>query len=351
MLAPITHIRPLTLVRRTRQLPAEGNVAVRQGQRVRATDVVATATLEPRHRIINIAQALGVSRSEADQYIERDMREKLEEGDVIAKKAGLFNRVIRSPVAGRIVLITGGLVMIEEKVEPFTLRAGIPGEVARLVHNLGAVIEMSGALLQCVWGNGQIDSGHLSVLASEPGEPLRPERLDVSLRGAVVMGGYCDDLDVFHAAEENRIRGLIFGSMDSKLIPQVGGFPFPVVVTEGFSKQQMSDKAFKLLRSYDEQDLSVNAEPYNPETGEKPEILIPMAGAENEEPLPEVALLAPGTKVRIIRAPYRGWEATIAEILPGRPALFGSMKAQAAKVALGDGNTVRVPLANLEILS
>ena len=45
LISQITHILPYAVVRRQRLLPREGRVVVRQGQPVRATDVVATAVL------------------------------------------------------------------------------------------------------------------------------------------------------------------------------------------------------------------------------------------------------------------------------------------------------------------
>jgi hypothetical protein len=329
----------------------QGRVLVRQGQRLRATDVVATANLRPRHLILNVASGLGVSRRQAEQYIERDIDEELVEGDVIAKKPGLISRVMRAPVAGRIVLITAGLVMLEEQSESFELRAGFPGEVTELVHNLGVVIEASGALVQCAWGNGRIDYGLLNVIVSEPHESLLPDQLDVSMRGAIVLAGHCGSAEVIHSAADQRIRGMIFGSIQAELIPLARKAPFPVVVTEGFGQQPMNEKAFRLLSTDNKRDISLNAEPFNRETGARPELLIPLPGAEENEPLPGIAMLGPGTLVRITRAPYQGMLATVEAVLPGRPRLSGTQRLHAATVTLPDGNTARVPLANLEILS
>jgi hypothetical protein len=351
MLAPVTHIQPLTLVRRTRLLPKDGRVLVRQGQRVRATDVVATANLKPKHLILNVASGLGVSSNQADKYIERYMDDDLAEGDVIAKKPGLFSRVVRAPVAGKIVLITAGLVMLEEQTEPFELRAGFPGEITELVHNLGVVIEASGALVQCAWGNGRIDYGLLNVISDDASDTLLPEHIDVSMRGAILLAGHCGSAELIRNASEQRIRGMIFGSIDAELIPLVRRAPFPVVVTEGFGRQPMNEKAFRLLATNNKRDISLNAEPFDKETGARPEILIPLPGAEETEPLAGIALLGPGTLVRITRAPYQGLLATVQTILPGRQQLAGTLRLPAASVEFPDGNTARVPLANLEILS
>ncbi len=351
MLAPVTHIQPLTLIRRTRLLPTQGRVLVRQGQRLRATDVVASASLKPKHLILNVASGLGVARSQAERYIEREIDEELAEGDVIAKKPGLISRVMRAPVAGRIVLITAGLVMLEEQSELYELRAGFPGEVTELVHNLGVIIEASGALVQCVWGNGKIDYGLLNVIAGEPDDVLLPDQLDVSMRGAILLSGHCGSAEVIRNAAEQRIRGMIFGSILADLVPLVRKAPFPVLLTEGFGEHPMNEKAFRLLSTNNKRDISLNAEPFNRQTGARPELLIPLPGAEETQPLPGIAMLAPGTTVRITRSPHRGVLGVVESILPGRPRLNGMQRLPAANVSLPDGNTARVPLANLEILS
>ena len=127
MLAPITNILPQAIVQRLRILPRAGQVKVRQGQAVRTTDVIATTNLEPRHVMLDTAAGLGVSRAAARDFIERYEGEVVVEGDVIARKAGLFSRVVRTPVSGKIVLMTDGYVFIEEAQAQFELLAGIPG--------------------------------------------------------------------------------------------------------------------------------------------------------------------------------------------------------------------------------
>ncbi|HUF39031.1 MAG TPA: hypothetical protein VMN57_10950 [Anaerolineales bacterium] len=350
MVTPITHILPYTTVQRRRLLPREGRVVVRQGQAVRATDVIATAVLKPSHTMLDVAAGLGVTRSAAAGFIERYEGDKLETGDVVARKTGLFNRVVRSPVAGRIVLMTDGYVLIEEKQQPFELQAGIPGEVAELMHEFGAVIETTGALIQGIWGNGMIDFGVLTVLAENPGDELQAGQVDVSLRGAVLMAGTCRSPEAFQRAADQRLRGLILGSMPSELIPAARRLPFPLILTDGFGTVPMNQAAFRLLSTSQKRDIALNAEPHNPETGVRPEILIPLPPSDAETAI-EVGRLETGQRVQVMRAPHKGAWGVVESILPGRTLFPNGLRLPAAQVRLEAGESIRVPTANLEIIN
>jgi len=351
MLAPITNILPQTIVQRLRMLPHPGQVQVRQGQQVRATDVIASTTIHPKHLMLDAASGLGVSRSMAGHYIERYEQEKVAEGDVIARKAGLFSRVVRTPVAGRIVLITDGYVFIEEDQPPFELLAGIPGEVTELVHEMGAVIETVGALVQGAWGNGKIDFGVLRVGAEKPDDVLQPEAVDVGQRGSVLLGGRCHSLDVFRRASEQRLRGLILSSMPSELIPAVRKLPLPVLLTEGFGDQPMNPAIFRLLSTSDRRDIAVNAEPFDRDTGARPEVLIPLAPAPDISPAPQAGQLEVGRQVRVTRAPHRGLMGTVDAIPPGRTVFSNGLRLPAVRIRTESGENLLVPLANVEIVN
>ena len=48
---------------------------------------------------------------------------------------------------------------------------------------------------------------------TKPDDVLTIDQIDVSLRGSVVLAGYCKDPAVFQAAGELPARGIIEGSM------------------------------------------------------------------------------------------------------------------------------------------
>jgi hypothetical protein len=351
MVSPITHILPYTVVRRQRLLPREGRVRVRQGQTVRSTDVIATTVLEPGHTMLDVSAGLGVSRSTASKHIERYEEDKVEEGDIIARKTGIFNRILRSPVNGRIVLMTDGYVLIEEERPPYELQAGFPGEVAELVHDMGAVIETTGALVQCAWGNGLIDFGVLNVIAQSEDDKLLPEQIEVGLRGAVLLAGRCMSLETLERAAEQQLRGLILGSMPSELIPAARKLPFPLVLTDGFGSQPMNPAAFTLLSTSGKRDIALNAESFDREKGVRPEIVIPLPAAVGVDAPSEIGRLDVGLQVRILRDPHRGAWGVVESFPPGKLMFGNQLRLPAAVVRLEDGETIPVPVANLEIIN
>ena len=98
MIAPVTHILPLTHIHRSRMLPGQGQVLVRVGQKVSATDSVAETTLTGEHVLIDIRQALGLhSISQAHRLIDRKPGERVEKGDILAQTGRLFSRVHTYP--------------------------------------------------------------------------------------------------------------------------------------------------------------------------------------------------------------------------------------------------------------
>ena len=70
---------------------------------------------------------------------------------------------------------------MEAGEETFELRAGIPGKVTRLIPERGVEITFNGALVQGVWGNGQIGLGLMLPVVTSPDELLSVNQIDVSL--------------------------------------------------------------------------------------------------------------------------------------------------------------------------
>ncbi len=348
MLAPVIHILGLTNIRRTRLLPVSGKVTVRVGQRVNASDVVATASVATRHILVDVRRGLGMMRAgEAERAIVRMEGEKLQTGDVIAETGGIFSRVMRAPEAGTIVMISGGRVIMESESAPLELRAGIPGVVTEIHPDHGATIETNGALIQGVWGNGQVGEGLLFVLLKSPDDTIARTDIDISLRGAVVVAGHCSDPDVLRYAAELPLRGLILTSMTADLIPVANSVNYPVIVLEGFGKIPLNDAAMRLISTSEKRDVAVTAT-INPVNSERPELIIPLP-AESNSP-PEMTYFAPEQMVRIQGDPYRGKIGVIMQIRPGTTTLPNGLRTPAADVRLDKETVVIIPLANLEVL-
>ena len=351
MLASITHILPLTTIRRERVLPVPGKIVVRKGQKVSASDPVAEANLTPEHLLLDLSRGLGLRAEEADEHIQCKVGDQLAEGDIVAGPVGIARRVVRTPKRARVVLLGGGQAMLEVQGQPYELKAGLSGDVVDLVSDRGVIIETNGALIQGVWGNGKIDFGLMIVLAKAPEDTISPDQLDVSMRGSIVLAGHCNDPDVLKTAQDLPLRGLILGSINPALLPIAARMPYPILVVEGFGQTPMNSVAFKLLSTNERREVSVNAEPWDPYTGGRPEIVISLPTSGTVTQPVEAGYFAADQQVRVISAPYQGKIGTIANLDPGSYLFPNGIRAIAAQVHLETGEDAVIPLANLEVLA
>lgn len=348
MLAPVIHILGLTSFRRTRLLPISGQVTARLGQKVVASDVIAEASVPARHILLDVRRTLGYARAdEAERVIVRKEGERVAQGDVIAETGGMFSRIVRAPQAGQVVMISAGRVLLEVESRPMQLQAGAPGTVVEVIQERGVIIETNGALVQGVWGNSRVGEGMLANLLKTPADELTPAMLDVSLRGAVVLGGICLQAETLRAGADLPLRGLILASMSADLVPVASGVEYPVLVLDGFGRVPMNEAAYRLLTTNEKRDAAVNAA-FNPVTGERPEVILALPG--NAPLLQDAAYFKAGQTVRINGAPYQSRIGVIVQIRPGMTVLPNGLRAPAADIRLDPDAQVTVPLANLEVV-
>lgn len=349
MQAPLTHILPLTQIRRVRALPVSGRVLAKVHQSVTATDVMAETTRSGSHIIIDVRRSLGMARiDQAEQLIQRRVGEKLQKGDVIAEGGGLLPRTVRTPIDGEVVMISAGRVFIEVPGAPVTVQAGMAGEVIEIIPERGVVIETTGALLQGVWGNNRINQGMLLNLLHSPDDEITLNRLDVSMRGAIVLAGFCADPAVLQSANDLPLRGLILSSMSAELISVASKVEYPLVVMEGFGRLPMNSSTFKILTTNEKRDVAVNAMAWNPYTGERPEVVIAL-DAPTTSTL-EADEFKVGQTVRVISPPYASRLGILTAIRPNSQILPNGLRALVADIRLETGDQVIVPLANLDVL-
>jgi hypothetical protein len=349
MFAPVAHVLPVTLVQRKRLLPATGKVLTRKGQKVSAAEVVAEANLTPSHVLLDIARGLGLPAAEADKYIQKQQGEEVAVGDVIAGPVGLARRVMRATQAGLVVLAGGGQVLLQLEGQPLELQAGLSGVVTELYPDQGVQVETMGALVQGVWGNGRVDSGLLAVLIKSADEEFTADRLDISMRGGVVLGGYCEDVAVLRDGEEQQLRGMILASMSSALVPEAMKVHYPVIILDGFGHLPMNSAAFKLLSTSGRREAVVNASQWDRLAGIRPEVILPLP--PNTQPMntTDVAQFSEDDDVRITHGPQLGKVGILNRLL-GTVTLPSGIRALAAEVQMEDDERLVLPLANLEVL-
>jgi len=350
MPAPVYHVLPLATIVRERLLPVAGKVNVHVNQRVSPTDVIGEAIFAREHVLLDVVRTFGVTSKTADRMIKVNPGDRVSQGALVADAGGIIPRSIRAPRAGRVMIVGSGQVLMEVGDAKIELRAGLPGVVTQVIADRGVVIRTAGALIQGVWGNGRIDNGLMVSLIEKPEDVLTADRLDVSLRGSVILAGHVRDVDVLRAAAELPVRGLILSSMFSSLLVNAYQMKYPILVLDGFGMMPMNSAAFKLLTTNNKREATVNAEHFDRYSGSRPEVIIPLpVSTDPDEPI-EYDNFAVGQTVRVRRPPAAGAIGIIANLRPGLSELQSGLRAPAADVKLEGGETLLVPLVNLEVV-
>ena len=139
--------------------------------------------------------------------------------------------------------------------------------------------------------------------------------------------------------------------MASSLIPLATKMEYPIVVVEGFGLLPMNSASFNLLSTSDRREITLNAVKYDRFANTRPEIVIPLPTAERASEPRESLVFSPEQQVRIVRAPYKSQIGTIVTLRPGMKLPPSNVRAPAAEISLESGETVVLPLANLEVLA
>lgn len=350
MQAPVHHVIGLTTIVRERVLPVAGKVLVRLQQKVGLGDIVAETRWAREHAMLDVARMLGISANAADRLIKCKVNDRLAAGTEIAVGKGLFPRTVRVPREGRVVAVGGGQVLMEVGETKLELRAGIPGTVIEIIPDRGVVIQTAGGLAQGMWGNGRIDTGLLINLTDGPDSVLTAGRLDVSLRGSIILAGMVKDAETLQVAAELPVRGLILSSIYPSLLQKAREMRYPIIATDGFGPLAMNSVAYKLLSTNAKREVTVNAEVFDRYTGARPEVIIPLPISADPPAPRDVDTFAPGSQVRMRRPPHMGMIGSIVSIKPGLSTLPSGLRARAAEVKLENDETALVPLVNLEVV-
>jgi predicted ABC-type sugar transport system permease subunit len=171
--------------------------------------------------------------------------------------------------------------------------------------------------------------------------------LDVSMRSAVVAGGYLSKPESLAAALELPVRALILSSVAASLVDAAANAPIPIVLMEGFGRLPMNQIAAKLLKTNEKREIAVNAV-MDIQRNEKPELFIPLPAQGT--PAEEFGEINAGKVVRVTMPPYAGQAGTLVSLRPGLTLLSNGQRVHAADIQLETNQIITVPLANLDML-
>lgn len=345
-----SHITPLARIYRKRVLPGLGLVQCRYGDQVTSDRIIAKADVPMGYHLLDLEDVLGTRIKDLDQVLVVKIGDLVGEGDLIARRRGIFKRECVSPVRGKVLDARRGKVLIEALPKHVELAAFYPGKIVNVVPERGAMIEVTGALVQGLWGTGEELRARLECVAPDGETLLTADMISAVHMGTILVGGRSLDSDAIAQAVENRVAAIVVGSVTSALVPAMEASDLSVIVTEGFGDFPMNPRTFALLRTYSGRETCFSPTMQARWQVRRPEIIIPMPV---EGQVPEAvygAKLEVGTNVRALRAPYENVVGKVVA-LPQYPQRVASgARTYGAEVELDGEGTVFIPLENIEIV-
>ncbi|MCS7385373.1 MAG: hypothetical protein NDF55_01340 [archaeon GB-1867-005] len=367
---PGLKISPLARVKKTRRLPLPGDVLVKEGERVNYDTIVARTHLPGDIRVISAAAILGVEPEELKNYMRKKVGEQVKKGEIIAMyKAffGLIKSEIKSPVDGYIEHISEvtGQVILREPPIPVEIDAYIPGIVTKVLPKEGVVIECAATFIEGIFGIGGERHGEIYVAVDSPEEELTANKITPECEGKIIVGGSYATCDVLKKAMEVGAKGVVVGGVDFKDFTDFLGYeigvaitghediPMTIIITEGFGKVRMAKKTFNLLKENEGVLAAINGATQIRAGVMRPEIIVPKLDVNPLE-LPEeeellIGGMQPGTKIRVIRAPYFGALAKVVRLPIELQQVETESPVRVVEIELEDGRKVIVPRANVEL--
>lgn len=363
---PGLKVKQQMTVRKTRQLPIDGDVLVNIGDTVNFNTIVSRGSVHGDPVSIDASTILGVEDEDLPLYIVKKIGDQIKKDEVVAQYIayfGLVKNFVRSPIDGTfesVSDVTGNIVLRANPVA-VEIDAYIPGKVVELLPRRGAVIETCAAYINGIFGIGGERHGKITIAADSPDKILTPDIIASANKTDIVVGGSFAPTETIRKAIEVGVRGIVVGGVDQRDLVDILGQELGVaitgqeeigvtlIITEGFGKMTMSQRTFNLLKEFNGYNASINGATQIRAGVLRPEIIIPQEPVHVEEETSDKGLV-PGTPVRIIRAPFFGKIGTIVSLPPELQEVQTRSKVRVAIVEIDKGERVMVPRANVEII-
>lgn len=373
----IPPVVPNAMARIERRLPFPGEVLVRQGSRVEPEDIVAQ-TLKPEPpQIINVARSLGIPPGQVYRAMRREVHNKVEAGQVLARATGIVGRSCLAPVTGMIADIdseTGYVTIAPDPIE-YALQATVRGIVMEVIPYEGVVIEAPSSQVYGAFGVGEDRSGVLRLLATDPGDVVRPEQIDARSAYAILICGAGISAAALRRAVQEQVRGIIVGGIDEADLrdflgwpdlrgwqvgqhswqwpdPAVAGDPkLTILVTEGFGARPMNAATFDLLSAQDRQEALIEGVTRLRRPLRRPRVVIPLTRSSGAQVDPTRPTLRPGASVRLLDHAHLGQIAQVRSVSSAPRRVASRVSLAAVEVVDAGGAAFWLPRTCVEVLS
>ncbi len=363
-------VTPLTYITRERTLPIKGETLVSPGQRVDFDTIVGRCFLEGSPYIVKVAELLGVEPEEVPRYLRVRVGDAVRKGAVLAGYTaflGLIKKAVESPIEGVVESfseLTGHLT-IRSPPRAIELRAYIRGAVLKVVPGESVTIGTPAAFVQGIIGFGGERHGAIELVSSSNRDVVTPDQIGEHHAGRIIVGGSLVTYEALEKARKVGVAGVVAGGAKITDLERILGYRigvaitgrenigFTIVLTEGFGRLPMSERAFSIFRENEGREAAINGATQVRAGVIRPEVIIPR---EEKALTGELGSLGEGrmkvgSVVRIIRYPYFGEIGTVVELPVELHKIETESPVRVVKVRLQDGRVVVVPRANVEIIS
>ena len=216
-----------TILVQDRRLPLEGEVLGREGQIVRADDIVARTERPGKIYPVNVANQLGVDPGRLLECMQKKLGDAVVEGEVIARTDGIFGwfgseaKAIVSGTLESISAITGQ-VIVQASPIPVEIDAYIDGRVVEVHPGEGCSVQTTATLVQGIFGLGGELQAPLVLGVDAPDAVVEAKSFTEEIRGKFVVGGSTIELSGVDRAQALGVAGGVTGGYDYDEIKQLG---------------------------------------------------------------------------------------------------------------------------------
>ena len=242
------------LLRLHRVLPADGEISVQPGDKVEPHTLVGTCALTPQRVVLDLASLLGVPPDRIEESLVVAQGEGCAEGTLIAvhrRFFGLRTRTVTAPLTGHVAALSSrsGLAWFETESHTVALPAGLYGSVIDVTPRREVVIEAEAVVVRGVYAIGGEASGNLTTVLTQ--SATSDERLILVSREPATI-------DTLRRAYQLQAAAVVAPSAVRADMAALGMDPLarpsshtwkgpPLLLTEGFRGQAMTDTLWELL--------------------------------------------------------------------------------------------------------
>lgn len=343
-------ISEMIRIRRRTMLPeyAVGEVHVELGSIVDVRETVARGVIPAQHVIIEAGQILKVNADEVEELLLVELNQEVQKDTVIAGRDPEHGRRVFAPIAGMVVYLDEGRIIMQAIPEIIDLQAGVRGQVVQVMNRRGVAVEATGAVIQGIWGNDHHVIAPLRFEPDEGMENISEDDINTTYRGDIIITRTALSEYKIRVAHSQQIAGIIAPGMDASLEKLALNAEMPIMLTTGFGENRIIRSTMSILEDYEGYQGVLDAAYPHRFDDRRAELMINQHSKE-EIPGGQSLPLREGLVVRITRAPYAGRTGEVVEIPGGKVLLANGLRVPGVFVEVGVDEIVAVPLANLEL--